>query len=102
MSSGWTQWDYAIATAYQTIEDHTDSNGLLIWERQTDRVDVVAEKKVDRFRAQVEKMTNQKKYKPTPGEYWIPKLELIEGDWPTHAEFVREELGLDDEDDDTE
>ena len=98
ITDGWTEWDYALASAYQVIEDHTDENGLLIWERQAENVQVDAVKKVDRFRQQVERVTSKKSYKSTPGEYFTPKLELIDGDWPTRMEFIKSELGIDDDD----
>lgn len=78
--------------AYQTITDNMDSNGLLVWERDSERVEVMIEKKIDPFRAGVERLTGKKQYKPTPGEYFVPKLRLIGGEWPTQKEMIEAQL----------
>jgi len=83
----WTDWDYALVAAYQTVQDMTNKHGLLVHEVESDRVMVSAVKKIDRFQAQVDRATKGSKakgYTPDPGEYFEPKLELRFGDeWPT-------------------
>lgn len=93
MGSGWTEWDYALIQAFQMIEDHTDDNGLLVWEKESDRVEVIAERKIDKFRAAVESRTSGKNYKPLKGEGFIPKLNLLGGEWPTYHEYIQSLIG---------
>lgn len=91
----WTRWDYALITAYQMIQDWTDQHGNLVYEvnDEKERVIVHAEKKIDQFEAQKTLRTGGQNYKPTPGEYFIPKLELRHGaTWPTLEEYVENEL----------
>lgn len=86
----WIEWDYVLVTAVQIIEDHTDKHGSLIWEVEAERVYVDAEKRIDKFQAAVDsrtKGTKQKGYTPSPGEYFVPKLDLRGGEWPTWEEY---------------
>lgn len=87
---GFTSWDYALIAALQIIQDYTDDNGLLVWERDSERVEVIADKKIDPFRAVIERVTKKKNYEPRPGEYFVPRLRLIGGEWPTLEEYVAE------------
>lgn len=92
----WTTWDYQLVHAVQLIEDFTDPNGLLVWEKESDKVIVSAVSKVDRYDAARESITSGKKYKAAKGEYFVPKLELHhwlkEDDWPTHREWIESQL----------
>lgn len=93
---GWTTWDYLIIRAVQTIEDHTGDDGLLVWDKESDRVDILAQRKIDPFQAAVEAVTGAKKYKKIPGERFVPKKVLLGGEWPTMKEYydniLREQL----------
>ena len=85
----WTEWDFVLAQVDQLIEDYTDSNGLLAWEVDdpNHRVLVSAVKKVDRFEAAKQAITGKKSYRPTKGEYFVPKLSKTTAEWPTHTEY---------------
>lgn len=88
----WTDWDYALAGAVQTIEDFTDGDGLLPWEKDDDNVVVEAVRKVNRFDAAKTRRTGAKRYKPIAGEYFVPQLTLLEGDeWPTLEEWAQKQ-----------
>ena len=87
----WTDWDFALVAALQVIQDNTNQHGLLSWEVENERMDVIAEKKFDKFQAAVDrrtKGTKKKSYEPAPGEYFSPKLDLRGGEWPTYREYV--------------
>ena len=88
----WIEWDYLLISALQVIEDFTDRNGLLVWESESEEVDVVAERKIDPFQAAVERRTSRKGYKAAPGETFIPKLVLQGQKWPTHSDWVKQQL----------
>lgn len=92
----WTSWDYQLVHAVQLIEDFTDSNGILVWEKESDDVIVSAVKKTDAFEAAKEKATSGKNYKAAKGEYFVPDLKLQywldEDDWPTHRSWVESQL----------
>ena len=94
--TGWTEWDYVLIQALRTIEDNTDDSGLLIWERESDRVDVQATRKVNPFKRAIDaktKGTAKKPYKPLDGEYFTPDVKLIDGDeWPTYREYIDNEV----------
>lgn len=75
--SEWVSWDYALMTALQIVEDHTDEYGILAWEREDEAVEIDAEKRIHKFKAAIERSTSgspNRPYKPTPGEYFVPKL----------------------------
>lgn len=86
----WTRWDYALVSAYQLVQDLTTKSGLLAHEVENPRMDVLAIKKHDKFQAAVDrrtKGTKKKGYEPDPGEYFVPKLHLRGGEWPTLEEY---------------
>lgn len=87
----WTTWDYALVQALQLIEDFSDGNGLLIWERESEKVQVEAVKKIDPFDAAKERTTGRSNYKRTPGEYFVPRVTLHHWaeEWPTFEEWVQ-------------
>lgn len=94
-SDGWTTWDYALINAYQTIQDWTDQHGNLVYEVSDpkERVIVSAVKKIDQFEAAKTSRTSGNNYKPSPGEYFIPKLDLKAGqDWPTLEEYIQHQI----------
>ncbi len=70
----WTDWDYALMYAVQTIEDFTTPDGLLAWEIDEDEVRVDALKKINKFEAVKQRKTDGKNYKPVPGEYFVPAI----------------------------
>ena len=87
----WISWDHILVNAYQLIQDFTNEHGLLIWEvgDPKERVTVLAERKIDKFKAAVESRTGGKKYKALKGEYFVPKLDLRAKEWPTFDEWVQ-------------
>ena len=70
----WIDWDYALANAFQTIEDYTDQYGLLAWELADERVEVNANRKTPKFKAAIDRATSGKNYKALPGEYYVPEV----------------------------
>lgn len=101
----WIDWDFALVAALQIIEDSTDRNGLLVWEKENERMDVKAIKKFDKFEAAVSRATKGSKnkgYTPAPGEYFIPELDLRGGEWPTYSEYLKEFQEAPDEGENTE
>lgn len=85
----WSDWDYALSSAYQIIQDHTDSNGILIWENEADNVEVIAQRKTSKFDASREVKTSGKNYKAQKGERWVPKVRKMNGEWPTFSEWAK-------------
>lgn len=85
----WTQWDFALARTVQFIADHTDQNGVLSWNKDTPRVEITADRKIDPFERAKAAVTNGKNYKAKHGEYFVPGYELRGGDWPTPSEWYR-------------
>lgn len=89
----WTEWDFAIASALQTIEDMTDNHGTLVWFRESDKVDISAKKTIDKFQASIDRQTKggkDKPYKPSPGESWIPNVSVAAGvEEPTYREYLQ-------------
>lgn len=93
----WTEWDYALADATRFIQDHTNQHGHLVWEYEDrENVEVLVEKKVDRHDALVEKRTGGKKYKKTPGEYFVSRLKLMPWaeKWPTVSDWYKSQETL--------
>lgn len=73
----WIEWDHALATALQVIEDYTDEYGLLAWELADEAVEVDAHKRIHKFKASVDartRGTEKNPYKPLPGEYFVPDV----------------------------
>lgn len=93
-AKGWTSWDFAIITALQVIKDYTNQHGILAWDAEADRdVDIIAVRKKDRFEAAKTAVTSRKSHKPIPGEYYVPKLKLMEGsEWPTMRDWLMKDL----------
>ena len=89
----WMDWDYALVSAYQLVEDLTDKHGLLRHEVESERVDVEAIQKIDKFQAAVDRRTKggKKGYTPSPGEYFVPRLTLRGGEWPTLQEYFEQQ-----------
>lgn len=91
----WIDWDYSLIDALQTIEDMTNKEtGLLEWEVEPEAMEVSARKKIDKFRAAVDKATKgteKKPYKPEPGEVWVPDLNWrgSEEDYPTYRDYLK-------------
>lgn len=90
----WTPWDYALADAMQFIQDHTNQHGHLVWEYESEDVEVIVNKKIDRHDAIVTRKTKggkNKPYNPTPGEYFVSRLELMPWvkEWPTVGDWYR-------------
>lgn len=83
----WTSWDYALVSAFQMIEDFTGKDGLLVWEKDSERVQVEAIRKIDKFQQAVENVTSRKNYKAQKGETFYPNLKLLGGEWPTATEY---------------
>lgn len=92
-SPEWTRWDYALVHALQLIEDYSDENGMVIWEKESESVVVEAVRKTDRFEAVKERITGASKYKRSAGEYFVPRLSLVpwEKEWPTFKDWVDEQ-----------
>lgn len=73
----WVEWDFALVTALQTIEDSTDKYGLLTWQVEPEDIEINAEKRIHKFQASVDRATagsDKKPYKPQPGEYFLPDM----------------------------
>lgn len=89
----WTDWDYSLATALQLVEDYTDSEtGHLVFVEQSERVTFDATKYIKKSVAKVERMTNGKNYKATPGERWRTKPVVMDGgEMPTLTEWLEEQ-----------
>lgn len=95
-----TKWDYALISALQVIEDHTNQHGVLIWEIENERMDVDAVKRTDKFQAAVDRKTKgskKKAYSPDPGEYFVPELRLRGGEWPTYSDYIEDQIKKKDE-----
>lgn len=89
----WTPWDYALANALQLIEDFSDQNGLIVWEKESKDVIVEAVRKQDPFESAKDRITSAKKYDRLPGEYYVPRLSLKPWakEWPTFQGWVEEQ-----------
>lgn len=78
---------------FQIIQDHTNSHGILVWENASDRVEVIANKEIDKFEAAREIKTRGKNYKASPGEAFVPEVRLLHGEWPTFEEYIKQQAG---------
>lgn len=90
----WDSWDYCLLNAFQLLEDFTDEYGIAVWERDSDDVNIYAQKKIHPFLAARDKWTNKKNYTPSPGEYFVPKVELHSwvDEWPTFQDWVEAQI----------
>lgn len=90
----WTDWDYVLVNAVQIIEDFTLPSGLLAWENESDKIDVLAVQKVDKFRAAEQKYTNNKRNKEIPGGYFVPlvRLKPFVKEYPSFREWVESQV----------
>jgi len=68
----WIEWDFLLASAFQTIEVYTDDNGLYRWVKDDPSVEIQAQRKISPFDEAVDEITNAKNYKKRNGEYFIP------------------------------
>ena len=96
----WVDWDYALVSALQTLEDLTDKNGIPVWESEAEFVDIQAKKKIDKFQASIDrktKGTEKHPYKPEPGEAWVPDVSTRSGEWPTYRDYVKKMMSGEDE-----
>lgn len=94
--SEWTEWDHVVIDAFQVIEDYTDQYGLLVWEREDERVDVSAIKRIHKFeqaRDEITRGSAKKPYVAKPGEYFVPELYSRDknGEIQTFREWVEKE-----------
>lgn len=94
-----TEWDYALSSAFQIIEDNQTPEGHLRWESESDRVTFDAKRRINKARAAIErrtKGTEKVPYKPQDGEYWVTEPVLMDRganpDWPTMSEWVEDEV----------
>lgn len=89
----WLDWDFALISALQTIEDMTDNHGTLAWFRESEKVDIQAKKTIDKFQASIDKQTKsseKRQYKPDPGETWIPDVVIPPGvEEPTYRGYLQ-------------
>lgn len=82
---------------------------MLVWEKDSERVEIEALRKTDKFQAQVDRITGGKNYKRRNGEYFTPRIVLRGGEYPTYSEYVAtqiqealdNEISEPDDDDDT-
>lgn len=88
----WTSWDFALVSAYQIIQDHTDQDGILVWDNDADNIEVLAERKISKFDASRDAKTSGKNYKPRPGERFVPKVKKTYGEYPTYSEWVQKQI----------
>lgn len=93
----WLDWDHALAYAFQTIEDYSDSAGLLQWQLDDEAVEVNAIRKINKFQAAVDVMTKSrggKPYEPKPGEYFVADLftRRADGHIQTYREWVEKQV----------
>jgi len=89
----WIDWDFALAAADQTIEAFTDDNGIPEWTKKDPKASIEAKRKIDQFKASIESITGSAKYKPTPGEYFVPDIRSLRVDktlW-TYQDWVNSE-----------
>lgn len=70
----WIPWDFAIESAFQTVEYYTDSHGIFQWYKEDPEERIDAKRKIDPFQAGVDRITSGKNYKRSPGEYFVPDV----------------------------
>lgn len=83
----WTEWDFALARAYQTVEYYTDQNGIFQWIKEDPYVMIEATPKIDEFRQAVEKAERNGSVE---GRYWVPDIgsRREDGSLWTYQEWV--------------
>lgn len=89
----YSDWDHALIVVLQILEDNTNQHGLLRWVAESDRVEISADRKTDKFQASVDqktKGTKKKPYQPRPGEYFVPGVDVLRGEMPTFREYQEE------------
>lgn len=92
----WIDWDFALASALQAINDYTDKYGLLKWKVDAEYIEISANKRIHKFQSAVDSATagsDKKPYKPQPGEYFIPEFISRHSDKtkePTFREWLEE------------
>lgn len=89
-ASEWSDWDFVLVSAFELLNDLTDGDGNLAYEVESERVDVEAVKKINKFHASRDRQTSskgKKGYTPSPGEYFVPKVRLRGGTPPTIQEY---------------
>lgn len=84
----WLDWDYAIISALQTVEDFTDDRGLFVTDLDGEGVVISAVKKIDKLQASIDRKTSGDNYKPEPGERWIPDIEY-RAEEPTFQAYLQ-------------
>lgn len=70
----WLDIDFALVSAYQTVEYYTDQNGIREWHKKDPEERIDAIRKFDPFQAGVDRITGGKNYKKMPGEYYVPEI----------------------------
>ena len=86
-ASEWIRWDYILAEKVQTITDLTGSSSVPQWVMEAPNVEISADKKIDKFEAAKARKTSGKNYKQSPGEYYVARVELRGGTYPTLSEW---------------
>lgn len=89
-ASEWTEWDFLLVQAYQTIEAYTDSNGIRKWQKDDPEERISALRKIDPYQAEIDRITRKKNYKPDPGEFFVPDLKTgrEDGKFWTYTEWM--------------
>ncbi|MCK9599198.1 MAG: hypothetical protein M0R06_09170 [Sphaerochaeta sp.] len=70
----WVDWDFALVSAFSTIEAYTDQNGIRQWQKEDPEERIDAIRKIDPFNAGRDRIVQSKNYKAQPGEYFIPDM----------------------------
>lgn len=90
----WTAWDYLIADVAQLIEDCTDENGFLVWEKDTGQEEptaIIATLRRDRaaYTRQVFEKQNADALSK-PGAYVELRMKLRNGyEYPSHRDYFK-------------
>jgi len=65
--------------AFQIVEAYTDADGLPEWTRDDPTVRIEAKKKINQFHSSKDSRTSGTNYKPEPGEYYVPDVQMKPG-----------------------
>lgn len=86
----WNSWDFALVRAAGTIEAYTDQHGIYLWQKEDEDLDIIAERKIDPFQQDIDRITGAKKYTKRPGEYFVPSFKSTrsDGHQQTYAEWL--------------